>query len=189
MPLENNLLYFLIIACEILFWVFLGVGLILRYIFKLQRVSTYLLYCVPLADLLLLLFSAIDLYGGASATFAHGLAAAYIGFTVAFGPPMMAWADSWFAYKFADGSEPPKAPEFGWQTVWYELKYWFRCIAAVAIIYVLLSAVYGVIDDRARLEALEIWFKIPLFTIAVWFIFGPLWSLVFFKREKPDTAS
>ena len=188
MPLEIDLLYFLIVACEILFWVFLGLGLVLRYIFRLQRLSTFVLYCVPLVDLLLLLFSAIDLYSGAQATFAHGLAAAYVGFTVAFGPPMIASADRWFAHKFADGPEPPKAPEFGWQAVWYELKYWFRCIAAVAIIYILLGAVYGVIDDRTQLAALEIWFKLPLFTIAVWFIFGPLWSLVFFKREKRDAT-
>ena len=40
---------------------------------------------VPLLDLVLLAATVLDLRAGSTATFVHGLAAAYIGFSVAFG--------------------------------------------------------------------------------------------------------
>ena len=54
--------------------------------------SSVLLLCVPLIDVVLLAATVLDLQRGASASFAHGLAAAYIGFTVAFGGVTIQWA-------------------------------------------------------------------------------------------------
>ncbi|WP_155340781.1 hypothetical protein [Acrocarpospora corrugata] len=72
----------LIIACEIGFWVFLGLGLAARYGLRLPRVSAILLLCVPLIDVVLLVAAVIDMRSGAAATWQHGLAAAYIAYSV-----------------------------------------------------------------------------------------------------------
>ena len=76
--MNSTLLLFTIVTCEALFWVFLVLGLSLRYAFHQHRVSGYVLSCIPLIDLLLLFVTVFDLRSGSVATFAHGLAAAYI---------------------------------------------------------------------------------------------------------------
>src|SRR5690606_27905510 len=149
------ILYFLIIACEIAFWVFLVAGLAARYVLRWNRASRALLIAVPLVDLALLLVTALHLHAGAQATFAHGLAAAYVGFTVAFGPVMVRWADARFAHRFAGGPSPAKAPSSGWPGVWHELKLWLRCLYAVGITGVLLFALIAWVEDATRTQALS----------------------------------
>ena len=85
MPSDHYLLYGLIVACEVGFWVILLLALVIRYLPRNEPLSRALLFCLPLVDLFLLTFTAMDLRRGAAASFAHGLAAAYIGFTLAFG--------------------------------------------------------------------------------------------------------
>jgi hypothetical protein len=182
MNLEFNFLYFLIIGCEISFWILLISGVAARYLLGRKQLSFYLLICVPLVDLFLLLFVVFDLNNGENATFAHGLASAYIGFTVAFGSSFISWADKWFAYKFADGPLPSSEARNGWALVLEDLKLWFRCLGAVVIIYVLLLLMINFEGDSSKTEALQVWLKIPFFTVFFWFVFGPLWSLIFFKR-------
>lgn len=184
MNLDDGLLYALILGCEVAFWIALFAGLACRYVLRRQRASSFLLACVPLIDVALLAFTVIDLRSGTPATFAHGLATAYVGFTVAFGPMFVRWADERFAHKFAGGPAPSKPPSRGWASVQYELKLWFRCILAVCIIYVLLFAIVAIVGASARTEALEYWFQIPLGTVFFWFVFGPLWQLVFYGRAS-----
>ena len=100
----------IIIATEIGFWVLLGAGLAARYLLDRRRLSTVLLASVPLVDLVLLIATVIDLSGGATAGFKHGLAAAYIGFSVAFGHSVIRWADQRFAHRFAGGPPPWRPP-------------------------------------------------------------------------------
>jgi len=178
------MLYALVVGCEIAFWIALFAGLAFRYLCRWPRASRLLLLCVPLIDVALLAFTVVDLRGGSNATFAHGLAAAYVGFTVAFGPMFVGWADDRFAHRFAGGPPPPKAPSRGWAAVRYELKLWARCLLAVLITYLLLSAIIASVGEPSRTQALEIWYRIPLGTAFFWFIFGPLWQLIFFKRES-----
>ena len=177
-------LYALIVGCEVAFWVALFSGLAFRYLLHWSRVSWFLLLSVPLIDIALLASPVLDLRGGTNATFAHGLATAYVGFTVAFGPMLISWTDQRFAHRFGGGPPPSKSPSRGWASVLYELKLWARCLLAVFIIYLLLFAVIAFVDRPSKTQALEIWYRIPLGTAAVWFIFGPLWQLVFFKRES-----
>jgi len=187
MTLGEGTLYALIVGCEVAFWVALFSGLACRYLLHWNRVSAFLLLCVPLIDVALLAFTVLDLRSGTVATFAHGLATAYVGFTVAFGPIVISWADQQFAHRFGGGPPPPKPPQ-GWASVVHELKLWARCLLAVIIIYVLLTAIIAFVDQPGTTQALAIWYRIPLGTAFFWFIFGPLWQLVFFKRESNATV-
>jgi hypothetical protein len=176
--------YELILACEAGFWVALLAGLACRYLLHWNRVSKICLICVPLIDIALLTFTVLDLRSGTTATFAHGLATAYVGFTVAFGPTMIAWTDQRFAHRFGGGPPPTRPPSRGWANVRYELKLWARCILAGAITYVLLFAMIALVDQPSKTEELEGWYAAPPGIALFWFIFGPLWSLVFFKRAS-----
>ena len=80
---QSATLYFLIISCEVAFWLILLLGLAVRYVLRREVLSRWLLRTMPLVDVLLLIFTALDLHAGATPTFAHGLAAAYVGFTIA----------------------------------------------------------------------------------------------------------
>lgn len=189
MKLGEDPLYLWIVGCEAAFWVVLVSGLAARYVLQWRRISLFLLLCVPLIDLVLLAFTIVHLNNGSSATFAHGLAIAYVGFTVAFGSTVIGWADRDFAHRFGGGPPPLRPPSHGWAGVLYEVKLWGRCILAACLIYVLLIAVIGFVDQPGRTEALNLWFRIPLGTVFFWFIFGPLWSLVFFKQVPPSASA
>lgn len=95
MPAQSYMLYALIIACELGFWVIVLLALAVRYVLGRDRLSRVLLFV-----------TATDLRRGTTATFAHGLAAAYVGFTVAFGGMALKWADMHFAHRFAGGPAP-----------------------------------------------------------------------------------
>lgn len=181
-------LYALIIGCEIAFWVVLFVALCVRYLLKHAQLSKYLLWLLPVVDLALLAFTAMDLKSGTTAAFAHGLATAYVGFTVAFGSVMVAWADQKFAHRFAGGPAPAPNPKHGWPALRYELRLWVRCIAAWVIAVPLLFGLIYYVNDRARTVQLEAWFGIAAGCIFFWLLFGPLWVLVFSMRTPKESA-
>lgn len=184
MPTESYLLYVLIVSCEIGFWVVLLLGLACRYLLRKEPLSRALLLSLPIIDILLLVFTATDLRRGATATFAHGLAAAYIGFTVAFGGMAVGWADRHFAHRFAAGPVPPKAPSHGWDLVRYDLMLWGRCVAACAITVALVEALVGYVGrGEATLPLLD-WHKHAFGCVVLWFVFGPAWSLVVAWRRR-----
>lgn len=186
--MTENFLLVVIVGCEIAFWVILFIGLFVRYLLNLRKLSTVLLVCVPLIDVVLLVATTLDLSRGTTATFAHGLAAAYLGFSVAFGSISISWADNWFAYKFADGDPAPKAPTYGRELIRYEFIWWLRCVLAVAVTQFLVFLAIVYIDDPQKSEDLNLWFSLPLATVVLWFIFGPLWVLLFNRspRETKD---
>ncbi len=167
---------------------FLGAGLCARYLLKWPRVSAFIQLCVPLIDLVLLWASVEDLRGGATATFAHGLAAAYLGFTVGFGHTTLAWADTRFAFRFADGPPPTKPPQHGRPLLAYELKWFGRCVLACGVTILLVHLAIEYVADHARSEALQAWLVLPIGTAAAWLLFGPLWSLAFYWRPPPDQS-
>jgi hypothetical protein len=177
MPQEPHLLYAVIVACEVGFWVILLLALALRYVLRNEALSRALLICLPLIDVQLLLFTAMDLRRGATATFAHGLAAAYVGFTVAFGGMAVKWADAHFAHRFASGAAPAKAPSLGWEAVRYDLNLWGRCIAASVITMTLVEALLQFVGTSEATEPLLSWHKHAFGCIVLWFFFGPVWSV------------
>jgi hypothetical protein len=177
MPNQPYLLYVLIVACEIGFWIVLLLGLTCRYLLRRERLSHALLLSLPLIDVLLLIVTAVDLRQGSSATFAHGLAAAYVGFTVAFGAMAVKWADAQFAHRFAAGPAPPKPPSRGWSAVRYEFILWVRCIVACFITIFLVEALIQFVGAGETTQPLVAWHKRAFGCIVIWFFFGPVWSL------------
>jgi hypothetical protein len=173
----------LIVSCEIAFWLVLALALAARYLLKRVRVSRALLFALPAVDLALLAFTAADLRAGTVATFAHGLATAYVGFTVAFGPLLVRWADRHFAHRFAGGPPPTVASARGWAAVREELALWLRSLLAWAITIAFLTALIAYIgNEEATLELYE-WFRIALGSVILWFVFGPVWRVIFFRRQ------
>lgn len=189
MPSDTTFLYFLIVGCEAAFWLVLALALAARYLLERENLSRALLLSLPVIDLLLLAFTAVDLKSGTPATFAHGLATAYVAFTVAFGSVAVRWADERFAHRFAAAPPPAKPPAYGWPAVRYEFGLWFRCILASAIAIVLLIALIAFIDDESVTAPLRSWFQISAAWTIAWFIFGPAWSLVFFRRRQIDSMT
>jgi hypothetical protein len=177
--MTDNFLLSLIVGCEIGFWVFLLAGLTARYLFKWSILSAALLFCVPLVDFVLLGATVIDLHKGSTATFAHGLAAAYLGFTVAFGAMTIGWVDQRFAHRLAGGETPSRPPTFGRGLLRYELKLWGRCVLAAVITMALVFVAIAWVDNEEKTKDLELWLELPLGTVAMWFLFGPLWGLLF----------
>ncbi|KFN43024.1 hypothetical protein [Arenimonas oryziterrae] len=185
--MPSSYLYWLIIGCEVSFWLVLFSGLAARYLLQHRKLSHILLLALPAIDLSLLAFTAIDLGSGTPASFAHGLAAAYVGFTVAFGGIAVSWADQRFAHRFANGPVPSKAPTRGWPALRYELLLWFRCLVAVAITLVLLAGLIAFVNNEPATEALKEWFGIAIGCAILWFLFGPVWALVFSSwRRQPE---
>ena len=150
---QSAYLYGLIVGCEAAFWFVLALALVARYVFRRIRLSRILLYALPVVDLLLFVFTALDLRSGTPAAFAHGLATAYVGFTIAFGALLVDWADQRFAHRFAGGPPP---------------------VALIAYV-----------DREADTQELQVWFRIAFVSVVLWFVFGPVWNLVFFRRELP----
>ncbi|SDM27222.1 hypothetical protein [Sediminibacillus halophilus] len=148
-----NGITWMIIACEIGFWIAIVAGLVTRYLFKKEKVGLFLLAMTPVIDLILLLLTGLDLYRGAEATTAHGVAAIYIGSSIAFGKSMIEWADHRFQYYILkQGAKPPK--RYSYEYARHYAKGWLRHILAFVIGTGLLAATIFVIDDAERTAAL-----------------------------------
>ena len=168
-----------IIACEIGFWVVLGLGLATRYLLRMRRLSNVLLLCVPLLDLALLSFIAWDLLvNRAVADGAHGLGAIYLGFTVAFGHQLIGRVDRWFAHRFAGGPEPTKPPRTGAAKLRYEWAQWARMLLCAVIASAVLGAIVLLVDDPSRTGELTEWFGRVWLVTAVWLLGWPVWHTV-----------
>ncbi len=177
------MLLFVIAACEIGFWVILGAGLAARYLLRWPAVSAVLLVGVPVVDLVLLAATAVDLHRGATATFAHGLAAAYLGFSVAFGHSMVRWADVRFAHRFAGGPAPVPPPRYGAARTRHEWREWGKAFVAWLIAVVLLAAAIWYVGDATRTAELAGWIQRLTVVLLIWLAGWPVWYTLFPKRE------
>lgn len=177
-----------IVACEIGFWVVLAAGLVTRYLLHRRRLGGWLLAGVPVVDLVLLAVTVLDLRGGGAADLAHGLAAVYLGFSVAFGHAMVRWADVRFAHRFAGGPPPVPKPRPGtWPRVRLEWRDLGKAVLAVGISAVLLLAEIALVGDRGDTSALEGWFPRLGVVLLVWLATGPLWQTgrTLWSRSRP----
>ena len=101
----------LIVICEVGFWVLLAAGLGLRYLAKMPRTGAALLLCEPLLEVVLLVVTVLDLRAGAAPDWKHGLAALYIGYTLAFGHYTVRWLDGHARHRL----ERPEATRQGYR--------------------------------------------------------------------------
>lgn len=173
-----------LVAGEIGFWVLLGAGLLARYLLRLRRVGAALLICVPLVDLVLLIATAIDLRRGATANATHGLAAAYLGFSIAFGHSMIRWADQRFAHRFAGGPPPWKPPKGGWARTRHEWREWGKGMLGWAIACALLGAGILLVGDADRTAELRGWIVRLSGVMVIWLVIDPLWLTIFPKPAR-----
>ena len=165
-----------IIACEVGLWVVLGVGLALRYLARLQRTSTVVLAAIPLLDVVLVVATALDLHRGNPVGMTHGLAGVYLGFSVAFGPSIVRWADVRFAHRFADGPAPVKGPKSGPQKrarLWRE---WFRVLIAASIASVVLLGLSWLFASPEQAPMLYGWITRVWMITGIWLVAGPLFE-------------
>lgn len=158
----------LIIAAELGFWVLLAAGLTARYLLGRRRSGAILLAAVPVVDLVLLVATVIDLSRGATADFTHGLAAAYIGISLAFGHSMVRWADQRFAHRFAGGPPPWRPPSGGRARARYEWREFAKAALAWAVSCGLLLAAIAIVGDAERTEALEGWIVRLTLVLGIW---------------------
>ncbi len=164
-----------IIGAEIAFWVVLLAGLLARYLFGQRRLGGWLLAGVPLVDGVLLVLTVLDLRSGAEPEAVHGLAAVYLGFTVAFGHRMVRWADVRVAHWVASGPAPDRTAPGGtrerFRAEWADFG---RALLAVAISLVLLLGAAALAGEEADTSALLSWVPRLGIVLTVWFIGWPL---------------
>lgn len=189
--LADNPLVVLIGACEVAFWVLVGAGLAARYLLRMPRLSTWLLVAVPVVDVVLVTASLVDVARGTPPGLTHGLAAVYLGCTVAFGHSMVRWADARFAHRFAGG--PPPAPSG--RGAAYEWREWGKAALAWTITVAVLAATALVAG--AGLPSPAEWSGDPLWNwawrlgivVVIWFVGWPLWeTLSPRQRREPSDA-
>jgi hypothetical protein len=164
-----------IVACEIGFWVVLAAGLGARYVLGRRRLGLALLAAVPLVDVALLAFTVVDLRRGAEPSFAHGLAAVYLGVSVVFGHSMIRWADALVARRWAGGPPPAPKPRGGtWASARREwVEFGRACLAALVAATFLLGAI-ALVGSAGDTSALAGWFPRMGTVLAVWLVGWPV---------------
>ncbi|NWJ73379.1 hypothetical protein HX744_23150 [Pseudonocardia sp. ICBG1122] len=188
-------LLWLIVGAEIGFWVFLLAGLGARYVLRRRGLGAVLLLGVPLMDLVLVTASTVDLATGGAPSRVHGLAALYLGITVAFGHSLVRWADVRVAHRFAGGPAPVRPPRGGLARTRYEWREYGKVVAAwivAAAVLVLLSVAGGRAFPAPGAwpeDPMWSWLATASLVAGIWFVVGPLWATVFpgsGDRERAD---
>lgn len=176
---SENPMVALIVACEVGFWILLAAGLVARYALRLRRTGVVLLAATPVVDVVLLAAAVVDLRGGGTATTAHGLGAAYLGFSVAFGHTLIRWADQRVAHRFAGGPPPYKPPKRGPERIRHEWREWRKCLLACAIAVVVLCLLSFVVGGPEQTGVLwRQWIPRMGIICAIWLATGPVWSVI-----------
>jgi hypothetical protein len=168
----------ILIACEIGFWVLLGLGLACRYLWNHRALSTALLVSLPLLDVILLAAAVIDMRGGATADLRHGLAAAYLAYSIVFGHRTLRWADAKFHHRYAGGPPPPRPPAGGPARTRYEWGAWLRIVLAYGIVWLVVLVLTWLVADPVRTEPLMVFARelarVPLIAL-IWPVSHTLW--------------
>ncbi|WP_215543068.1 hypothetical protein [Amycolatopsis sp. CA-230715] len=185
--LAANPMAVVIAAGEIGFWVLILGGLLARYLLRWRRTGAVLLASTAVVDIGVLVATMIDLAGGGKATAVHGIAAVYLGFSVAFGPRLVRWADQRFAHRFAGGPPPDKPPKHGPERVRHEWREWGRCVLgcgiAAAVLLVLIFVVGTPEQTKPLWEATGWLPRLGLITV-IWFVTGPLWQTLTTRSSR-----
>lgn len=174
----------IIVACEIGFWIAIVVGLAARYLWRSPRLGAVLLGLAPVVDLVLLVATADDLRRGSIASWHHGLAAIYLGFSVAYGHRMMRWTDAHFAYRFGRGSRPltPVGRDYTRQC-WADV---VRTLLGASIAGLVLLGMIIWIGSPQRSAGLDALFPVLGLVVAVDFLWAVSYTL--WPKRAPATS-
>ncbi|MDQ2583854.1 hypothetical protein [Saccharothrix yanglingensis] len=173
----------LIVACEVGLWVVLGAGLVARYVLRMPRLGAVLLVCTPLVDVVLLVATVVDLRAGGEANASHGLAAIYLGVSVAFGHSALRWADQRFDHRFAGGPPPVKPPKRGPGRVRHEWREWGKFVLAWAIAGAIVLLLVHVVSTPERAGGLLGQMRGMTVVGLVWLIGWPVYHTITDKGE------
>lgn len=176
----------LIIICEVGFWVLLAGGLALRYAAKMPRASVAVLLCEPILEVVLFVVTAIDLKNGAEPDWKHGLAAVYIGYSIALGHYTIKWVDVRVAHRFA-GGPPPSTPKYGMPRALHEWKLAARWILAGLIAMALLQGAIWYVDGGGDIGSLRMWQQKMLWLIGINVIIAGGYTV--FPKKAPPVES
>ncbi|MGW1737697.1 hypothetical protein ACWCPQ_02695 [Nocardia sp. NPDC001965] len=186
--IRDNPVASMIVASEIGLWVLLGAGLGARYLFRAPTVGAALLWGIPLLDVALIVAAALDLRRGAEPGVVHGLAAIYLGVSVAFGPAMVRWADLRFAHRFAGGPAPVRPARGSRERIAAAWREWGRVVLAASIASAALGLVVLTLADSAQASGLYWWMGRAWTITGLWLVFGPLWEeAAALGRAKPQS--
>lgn len=168
-----------IAACEVGFWVLLAAGLVARYLLGRRRLGMVLLASTPVVDLALFIATIVDLRRGGSPSFVHGLAAAYLWYSISFGHSTIRWVDQRFAHRFAGGPPPVKPPATGTrERLRYEWHGWLLGLVGWIVACGLLAGGIWAVGDLQRSGELVNWIARLSLAMLVWLIGWPLWETV-----------
>ena len=173
---QDNPIVALIVACEFGLWILLGLGLIARYLLRLRTVSTLLLAAIPLLDVVLVVAVTLDLLRGAEPKAVHGLAGVYLGFSVAFGPALVRWADVRFAHRFAGGPSPVKIAKGTPERTAYLWREWNRVVVAAVITSAVLGGLILFVASPEQSGVISCWIGRVWVVAGIWLVAGPLWE-------------
>ncbi|MGI2278075.1 hypothetical protein [Staphylococcus cohnii] len=149
-----NFIVWLIIFCEIAFWVVILLGLVTRYILKQQKLGFFFLALTPVIDLILLITTVVDLMNGATAEMPHAIAAVYISVSLVFGKSMINWADDRFRYYvMKQGPKPYKLDGLAYSKKYF--KSWLKHLLSYIIGTGILHLLVYLINDKSRTEAMD----------------------------------
>ncbi|MFJ2113200.1 hypothetical protein ACIOEX_15160 [Streptomyces sp. NPDC087850] len=174
----------LIVICEVGFWVLLAGGLALRYLARKPRLGAGVLLLEPLLEVVLLVVTAVDLRNGAAPDWKHGLAALYIGYTVAFGHYTVTWLDGHAAHRLAGAPPPAVPPRHGTARAWHETKLWLRTVLGAAVAIGLLQLAILYVGDANDTGSLAAWQSGALRVVV---IHGIVALTYWLRPRKPST--
>lgn len=155
-----------IIAAEVLFWIVLFAALYFRYILKAKKLSLLFFALTPVIDLVLLVLTALDLKNGSDATISHGLAAVYIGVSIAYGKTLIAWADEKFQKHVLKVDVQIKRLD-GKEKAHYEIGMFIRHLVAYGIAAVLLLIIINYVGIQNDTNSLYLVMKIWAIFVAI----------------------
>lgn len=183
------MLVVLIVACEVGFWVLLATGLLARYVLRRRRLSTVLLAATPVVDVVLFVAALADLRRGAQPSALHGLAAAYLWFSIAFGHSTIRWVDDRVAHRFFGGPPPWKPPKSGPARAAYEWREYRRGLVGYVAALALLGSGVLVIGDWERASGLLAWGGRLTLAMVIWLVFWPVWASVSARGSRDNTPT
>ena len=165
-----------IVGCEVGFWLALLGGLAARYLLHARRLGVALLLAAPLLDAVLLVATAADLRAGATASLAHGLAAVYLGFSVAYGHRLVHWADVRAAHRLAGGPAPVRLTGAAYtRACWADVG---RTLLAAAITVAVLAGLTAWVDAPDRTAGLQAALPLAGWVVAIdllWAVSHTVW--------------